>query len=362
MNKRELKLSKFTLFSLLFFASSIFILIISKLNKQFADFFNVKISSVFRLVLADISRSFPFSLAELLVFLSPIIITLVIIANVKKRNVSVSLYLSRIISFFLIFFSLYVFSFGIGYHTEDFYDRFGIKKEDASLTDLKNTAMIIASRLNTTNDLINYDSDNFSVMPYDISTLNKKLNIGYKVICEKYSFMNDQRSKIKPVLMSKTLSRAHITGLYSFFTGEVNINLDFPDYTIPYTVAHEFAHQRGIAREDEANIVAFLVCINSSDEYLKYSALINAFEYVTSALNEASPEAFYEVYATLDEQIKKELHAYSDFYKKYENSTSGKIGTKIGNAYLMLNGETEGVRSYGLVAELLVAYFDGKIG
>lgn len=362
MNKRDIKLSEFTLFSLIFFASSILVLIISTINKEFANFFNSKISSVFRWALAEISKPFPFSLAELLIFLSPVIITLSIIATVKNKKVSISLYLSRVISFILIFFSIYVFSFGIGYHTEDLNNRFEIKKETASTTDLKNTAAIIALALNDADDFINYDSNGFSVMPYDIATLNQKLNIDFQALCEKYTFINGQERKIKPVLISKTLSRAHITGLYSFFTGEVNINMDFPDYTLPFTVAHEFAHQGGIAREDEANFIAFLACITSKDEYINYSALLNAFEYVASALNEASPEAFYEVYSTLDEQIKKELCAYSDHYNKYENSVSGKIGAKIGNAYLTLNGESEGISSYGMVTELLVAYFDGKIG
>ncbi len=361
MSKKDLKISRLTLFSLLFFASSVLILIFSRLNKEFANFFNERISYVFRWTFAKISGVFPFSIAELLIFLFPIIITVLIIATVKNKNITISNYLTHIISFFLIFFSIYVFTFGVGYHTEDFYDRFEIKKVGASAPDLKSTAELLVSALNSTNDYINYDNDGFSVMPYDVSTLNEKLNDEYKSLCDKYDFIDTTDGKIKPVLTSEALSRAHITGVYSFFTGEVNINAHFPDCVLPFTAAHELAHQRGIAREDEANITAFLACINSKDEYLKYSALMNASLYVTSALLMVDQEAFTEIYGNLDKQIKRELRAYADFYEKYENSTAGKIGAKIGHAHLILNGEGEGIKTYDLMVDLLVAYFRDEI-
>ena len=161
--------------------------------------------------------------------------------------------------------------------------------------------------------------------------------------------------------MSKTLSYAQITGLYSFFTGEANVNTDFPDYTIPFTVAHEFAHQRGISREDEANIIAFLACIDSNDEYLRYSALLNSFEYVMATLYETDKEAYDEVYSKLDTEIIGELRAYTYLYKKYEHSISEAISTKLGNAHLKLNGEREGVKTYELAVDLFVAYFKGEL-
>lgn len=360
MSKKIIKISKFTVFSLILFASSVTVLSISLKNKVFASFFNEKISSTIRTILSSVSNLVPFSIAELLVFLLPIIITLVTIATIKNKHVSVFDHLSRLASFFLIFISLYIFSFGTGYYTKDYYDRFDLNKTNINLSDLKETAEILVLYLNNASDVISYDKYNFSIMPYDLATLDKKINTEYNKLYKKYNFLDTKTSKTKPVLLSKTLSKAQITGLYSFFTGEINLNTDFPDYTIPFTVAHEFAHQRGIAREDDANITAFLVCINSDDEYLRYSALINAFEYVASALYEADSKTFNDIYYKLDIQIRKELFAYAEFYKKYEDSISGTISTKFGNAYLMLNGEKEGVQTYGLVVNLLVSYFMGE--
>ncbi|HLM58358.1 MAG TPA: DUF3810 family protein, partial [Pyrinomonadaceae bacterium] len=56
----------------------------------------------------------------------------------------------------------------------------------------------------------------------------------------------------KPVYFAGLLSRLGISGVYSPFTAEPNYNQLQPDSIIPFTVAHEMAHQRGHAREAEA--------------------------------------------------------------------------------------------------------------
>ena len=131
------------------------------------------------------------------------------------------------------------------------------------------------------------------------------------------------------------MTYTHISGLYSFFTGEANINFNYPDFVIPFTVAHEMAHQRGIAREDEANFVAFLVCINSENDYVRYSGLFNVLEYLLSALNKADAEMYKElVKESITPGIRAELVAYSGFFKKYSDSTASQVVGSINNSYL----------------------------
>ena len=159
---------------------------------------------------------------------------------------------------------------------------------------------------------------------------------------------------------STLMSYAHLTGIYTFFTGEANINVDFPDYTLPYTAAHELAHQRGIARENEANFMAFLVCIESDDPYLQYSGYMNLYEYVCNALYYADNEMYAEIRAVRCPAVSGEMKAYSAFYDKYRNSKAGKINNAVNNAYLQANGESAGTKSYGLVVDLAVAYFESQ--
>ena len=121
-------------------------------------------------------------------------------------------------------------------------------------------------------------------------------------------------------------------------------------------MAHEMAHQRGIAREDEANFVAFLVCLESEDSYIRYSAYLNLFDYLSSSLYRADKEAYKEVYLSLPENIIAEKAAYSRFYEKYKDNVFSDISDSVNNSYLVSQGQTSGTASYGLVTELAVAY------
>ena len=338
------------------------VLLIAKQSPSFAAFFNKYISGTVRVILAYATNLIPFSVAELLIILLPVMITVLIIYAIKRKAYS----LKAIISYFVtllagasVIFSIFVFSFGVGYHVPTLYDRFDIANNGVSAEELKQTATELAIQINRRTNGVDYTADGFSVMPYSLEQMNDLLIAAYNPINEKYTFVQKFSSNIKPVLMSVPMSYTHTTGIYTFFTGEANLNVDFPDYTLPYTAAHELAHQRGISRENEANFIAFLVGINSGDNYIEYSAYLNMFEYVASALYQTDSKMYNEVYALLYPSAKNEIAAYSKFYEKYRNSKVGKISSSINNAYLVANGSEEGTKSYGLVVDLTVAYFAG---
>ena len=65
---------------------SLIIVIIARLNTAFADFFNRYISAFVRFFLAKLSNMFPFSLAEMLIVLSPMICVGLIVYAIKKKS------------------------------------------------------------------------------------------------------------------------------------------------------------------------------------------------------------------------------------------------------------------------------------
>lgn len=341
---------------------SAIILLVARKNVAFATFFNSNISGPFRAILAFITNLVPFSLAELFIIFIPIIIAVLILHAVKKRSESIRsilVYSATLISAASLFFSAFVFSFGVGYHTPTLYDRFDIPSDGVSTDQLRASAIKLAEKINDLTPFIDYNADGASVMPYTFSKMNDLLNESYAEINHKYDFIQGFKSRIKPVLLSVPMSYTHLTGIYSVFTGEANVNVDFPDYTLPYTAAHELAHQRGISRENEANFVAFLVTKDINDPYIQYCAYLNMFEYVASALRYADAEAFNSVYSRLSSEAQGELSAYSEFFSKYRGSKAGEVSEAINNAYLIANGTTEGTKSYGLVVDLTVAYLEG---
>ena len=331
-------------------------------SEGFSDFFNRNISSVFRAFLAHLTGWIPFSLAEFALILLPVWVVVISRLILRFYGDSLKEMLSGIICIFSIIavvFSTFTIGFAPAYRGSTLDKKLGIERVDVSARELYDTAVILAEHLNSEVASISYGADGFSVMPYNYSQMNDELIKAYDKACDDYDFIQRLDSKLKPVMLSEAMSYTHITGVYTFFTGEANINVAFPDYTVPYTAAHELSHQRGIARENEANFRAFLVCIRSEDSYIRYSAYLNLYEYVMSALAGADSELYMRAYAKLPDCVRGEMAAYSEFYDKYRDSTASEISGAVNNTFLIIHG-TEGTKSYGMVVDLAVAYFKAQ--
>lgn len=327
-------------------------------SQSFADFFNIYIGSVFRSIFAKISNLVPFSIAEFLIITLPFIIFLSIWYLLKFRCPTPKASLMSalcVLSVAAMFFSSFVLTFATGYRGSSLEQKLELESEEVSTDELYASAEYLSDKINFLSQNINYNNDGFSTMPYSFCQMNDKLIDAYESFSEKHNFINNFYSRLKPVMVSEAMSYTHITGVYTFFTGESNINVAFPDYTVPYTAAHELAHQRGISREDEANMIAFLVCIESKDRYIQYSAYLNMYEYIMSALYNADRNLYKTALNDLDKNIRGELAAYSSFFDKYEDSTASKVTDTVNDTYLKVQG-TEGKKSYGMVVDITVAY------
>ena len=339
-------------------AFSVIIMITYSLWEGFADFYNRYPAAFLRGVFAQISGILPCSIAEAFIIFSPILlVTIIVYAN--KRFVEswrmVGRFLIITVSVASLFFSTFVLNFGAGYHTSSVDKLLGLDRRDVSAEELRETAEILVEEINKYTDSLAVRSSGSSVMPYGYGKLSEKLVEAYDKVCDEHAFVSRFPSRVKPVMLSEPWTYTHISGVYTYFTGEANINVNFPDYTLPYTAAHEMAHQRGIAREDEANFVAFLVCAASDDEYIRYSGYLNLYEYVANALYSADKEAYSEVRAKLEPAARKEMSAYSAFFDKYRENVAANVTGAVNNAYLTIQG-TPGTKSYGMVVDLAVAY------
>lgn len=343
-------------------ALSLVIMIIYSLWEGFADFFNRYPAAFLRGAFAQISGILPCSIAEAFIIFSPfLLVAIIIYAN--KHFVdswrSVGKFLIITLSVASLFFSTFALNFGAGYHTSSVDKLLELDRRDVSAEELRETAEILVEEINKYAGKLSVKQSGSSVMPYGYRALSRKLVEAYDKVCDEHAFISRFPSQVKPVMLSEPWTYTHISGVYTYFSGEANINTNFPDYTLPYTAAHEMAHQRGIAREDEANFIAFLVCAASEDEYIRYSGYLNLYEYVANALYSADKDAYAEVRAKLDPAARKEMSAYSAFFDKYRENVAAEVTGAVNNAYLTIQG-TPGTKSYGMVVDLAVAYYRAK--
>ena len=352
----------YTKIAIIIAAVSLTIHITASLFSSFSDFFTENIAASVRTVVATLTGWFPFSLAETIILMLPVLLTVYFFLTyhhyVTKNNKIRSLVFA-IITFLLYMYSFAVFTFLTGYSNSTLDKKLNLPAAPVSAVELYDTANIVKEELEELLDDTEFSENGMSAMPYDINEMSKKLLDSYKKLNEKYTFLHNIPAQIKSVCLSDAMSYTHITGVYTFFSCEANINVVFPDFTLPYTAAHEFAHQRGVARENEANFIAFLVCINSDDKYIKYSGYMNMLQYLSNALYTADRDLYTQFRSSLGYEISGELKAYSLFFDKYRDSAASKVSSAVNDTYLKLQG-TEGTRSYGMVVDLAVAFYKNE--
>ena len=153
---------------------------------------------------------------------------------------------------------------------------------------------------------------------------------------------------------SPLLSRLGITGVYSPFTGEAHVNSDVPANQQPFAACHEVAHQRGFAREDEANFIAWQVCLRSGDPRLRFSAALSALTHVVNTLGRVDPVAAKVALAGLDEGVLEQRRASHAYWAARQGALSD-VSRHANDAYLRSQGQSAGVQSYGRMLDLLLA-------
>ena len=362
----ELRLGGFckrSFVSLLFvLAAAIVIYIVSRNVTAFAEFWSRYPGGYIRAAVTLVTSIVPISLAEVIIlFAFPSMIVFLVTTMSSKLPDSVYYKRCRVlVSLTLVLASLYLTTFAPCYFRNPLEKNLGLESKEVNIQTLQETADKLAKELETLKEEVLYASSGAALMPYSYSELVEKVNKAYMKFSADCDFLLTYPSVSKPLMVSSVMTYTHISGLYSFFTGEANINTNYPDFVMPYTIAHEMSHQRGIAAEDEANFVAFLVCIGSDDAFIRSSADVSMYDYILDALYVADSSAYQTAVQKAPSEVRGELSAFAEFFRKYQGSTVSSVTNAVNNTFLQAQGQKDGVLSYGKVVELAVAYYADK--
>lgn len=332
------------------FLISVLLHISFALSQSFAEFYLGTVGHFFRSLFAAVTNPLPFSLAEAIFIFLPFVLIYMVVCILKDDldfDGAVGI-ISSLAALVLLVYSLFILTFAAGFYTGDIGEHFGVSRRDVTVDELYEAAIITVEGVNEAYSEIDGkgpDSTSMGMTPYELSI---KLLGDFDSLNDKFSFPYKMTSRVKPVTLSEPMTYTHISGIYSYFTGESNININYPDFVIPYTAAHELSHQRGVSRENEANFVAFLVCMESDDPYIRYSGYLNMYQYMANAVASVSYEKYADLAGMLDDGVKKELIAYSEFFDKYRDNIAADVSDTVNDAYLTVMSGTDspGLRKY----------------
>ena len=244
---------------------------------------------------------------------------------------------------------------GINYWTDGFQDRSGIYAEPVALEDLRAVTELFAARTAGASEEVERDEHGlFAVSRKEILENSVR---AYDGLTEAFPFLKFDDPGVKPMFFSRLMSALDFTGFYCPYTGESNVNVDSPACMLPSTVAHELAHQRGIASEQECNFLAVLASTTCDDPAYIYSGWLIGYVYLGNALYSQDPEAYWAIRETLPEEVRLDLAYNNAYWAQFRDTAVQRASNKVYDGILKSYGDERGIQSYGTVVDLLVAYY-----
>lgn len=307
---------------------------------------------------------FPFSVAELLVTLAitAIVVWLIRAVVLLIRRRTLRDFFRRmlvLVSTGLWIWCALCWCWNVSYYAPSFAEKSGLSSRGYTIDALLYTTLWFADQAAELSDQVQRDSEgHFAEEQKDYFRRGAAV---YDNIVEEFPFLELPSVQTKPLFFSRLQSIMGFTGVYFPFTGEANVNVDAPACLRPATIAHEMAHQRMVASEDEANFVGIAAAISSDDVVFQYSGYLFGLIQLSNALHDISPDAWYSVIdLCFTDQLRTDWndnHYYWEALSSPVEKAVEEVSEQAYDSFLKGNGQALGIASYGACVDLLITYY-----
>lgn len=298
----------------------------------------------------------PFSAMEFCIALAALLAVLLIVRCCVRFRRQGAKILCRTLLFFccavLLVYDGFCLFWGVNYYGDSFSNLSGLAAKPVSAEQLYETTRYYAEIANETCGLVKRDAQGH--FDEDLDTIFTEAETVYDGITSRWAFLESPWRRPKRVFFSKIMSATNFTGVFFPFLGESNLNVDSPACLIPSTIAHELAHQKNVAAEQEANFVAVVACVSSDSDLYRYSGALLAYIHLGNALYKADRDLWAQVYQSLDPRVQQDLDDNNAYWAAFEGKAA-EVSEAIYTGFLQSYGQSMGMQSYGACVDLLVA-------
>ncbi|WP_303926077.1 DUF3810 domain-containing protein [Draconibacterium sediminis] len=286
-------------------------------------------------LLSTISFVFPFSLDDsfyAVLILMPVVLIVQLFTKRIKWKAAGKFLLNTVATVYILFYVLW----GFNYFRLPLTERLGIKDREPDTGEFVQFMQQYITELNQ----LHCDFDTV-----DKTEIDRLIEESYQQLAPvlKFGYPMGKRPD-KTITFSGFYAKSGITGYFGPFFNEVHVNKKILPIEYPYVLAHEKAHQLGITSEAEANFYAWLVCLNSSSQQIRYSAkLYISFHFFRQA---RGLEAYKDLVAKISPEVQADINRISDHWNELRNATMDKTASKLNDAYLKHNNIKSGIKDY----------------
>lgn len=354
------------MFILLLYPVSVLLVVLARLNNGWVEHFFVPyIYTPLSYAVGTFVSLFPFSVTELFVVVACLLslwyIVRQIIQIVNQKGQRFKIIYKLVINILCtgaVALFLFEICMGLNYYRVSASEYLGLKVEKSTPEQLYKVCKILVNDLNESRKQMQTDQNGVAILSdnsrFKTSVAAQK---AYADLQKEYPFLKGASIKNKPLASSQFFSYFLTTGIYFPYTFESNINVAVPQFTIPATMCHELTHSRGFMREEEANFLGYLACLKSERADFNYSGSLMAFDYCFAKLYEADKTLATKIAYMCDSGVITDINAQSAYWQKYIGTPISQAGDAVYDSYLQANGQSSGVKSYGLMVDLLIAYY-----
>ncbi|MBU9725302.1 DUF3810 domain-containing protein [Diplocloster modestus] len=339
-------------------ALSLLMQVLSRQTAWFGEWYAVNIYPLWVNTVGRLFSVLPFSVGEFLIYGGILLVVIWLTVSVIRIRKGTYRYrkMGRDAGVFVlhggvILILIFNLNCGVNYYRYPFSQEAGFEMKEYTKAELTKLCEWLTQEINREAQLIETDADGLCALPDDVK---KEASASMRKLGDRYESLDGYYPLPKPILSSFVMSYEKLQGVY-FLTVEANYNRDMPAYSIPSTMCHELSHLKGFMREDEANFIAYLACQESDSPEFRYSGDLLAYIYSTNALAKDDPEAYSEIRAKLCDTANRELVHHNEWWSKYDGLVA-KTYDKFNDTYLKANSQSDGVKSYGRMVDLLLSY------
>ena len=304
-----------------------------------------------------------FSFAEFLVYaLLGLLLAWIIVVVVKaaRRRFNLKRFVKTLLLFAIIGglgMNAFYFMWGFNYFRYSVAYSMELEAGERGQQALEDLCAFLAKSANDLRAVQLEDADGVFTCPGGKALLLKKIPAAYEKLAADYpGFARSFTAPPKPVAASALMSRADISGIFIPFTAEANVNVHQPPLLVAASGGHETAHLMGVAREDEANFIAYLACLHSDDAAVRYSGVMSALIHAGNALYEVDPAAYRELRDSYSDGVRRDLDSHREYWAGFEGRVQ-ETADQINDNYLKQQKQEDGLRSYGRMVDLLLDFY-----
>jgi len=278
-------------------------------------------------------------------------------ARLLMRRISPLRFLSFLLSLLIlagVMLNLFYLCWGFNYSRPTLYQLMGLEVKERADEELHALCLSLAAEANRLCAAVPRDGAGVFEAE-DYRRYFELIPHAYGALAEKHGLFSGEIYPAKGVLASEAMSWAGISGIFIPYTAEANVNVHQPSLLLLSSAAHENAHALGFAKEDEANFIAYLACAASEEPAIAYSGVMLALIHCGNKLYDSDPEKYVDVYRRYDQALLKDIRDYNAYWKAYEGQVEEAFDA-VNDGYLKFNHQEDGVKSYGMMVDLMLAY------